>query len=219
MREASRLSTRMESALKDRRILGKLLLTIVTLLGMLIVVEGWNTPFPYRLGDEVPHGINARIQFLDEDDSRTAELRQTRADEVPYIFVSESLEIQIKSLAAQLRSYLTDIAPAESYEDLEPETKEAFQLTVTAEGTEPGDGQQASFEQEFQAIKDSLDATGFSIVNRIDEIVSDFESLLSPLETTGVLDQAELDRHDIPIHAEIFPIPANEKHLTQVLEK
>ena len=108
MREASRLSTRMELALKDRGILVKLLLSIVTLLGILIAVEGWNTPFPFRLGDEVPHGINARIQFLDEDDSRTEELREAKAQEVPYLFNSESFPI--KSLSAKLRSYLEDIS-------------------------------------------------------------------------------------------------------------
>ena len=64
MREASKLSTRMEHALKDRRILGKLILAIITLVGLLIVVEGWETPFPYRLGDDVPHGIIARTNFM-----------------------------------------------------------------------------------------------------------------------------------------------------------
>jgi putative nucleotidyltransferase with HDIG domain len=214
MREASKLSTRMELALKDRRILGKLILTFVTILGLLIVVEGWKTPFPYRLGEEVPHGINARIEFLDEDEARTEERRQEKAAEVPYVFRSGSLPI--KSLSARLRSYLTDIASAATYEDLEQDTREAFQLTLSAGNSDNPERQYASFEEEFKTFKKSLDVAGFSGQQRIDEIVSDFESFLSPLESVGVLDQAELDRYDIPNSAEIIIFPEDAESLPEL---
>ena len=44
LRDATRLSTRIEAALKDRGILGKLILTVLALVGLLVVVEGWNVP-------------------------------------------------------------------------------------------------------------------------------------------------------------------------------
>jgi cyclic-di-AMP phosphodiesterase PgpH len=215
MREASKLSTRMEIALKDRRILSKLALTLFTLLGLLLVVEGWHTPFPYRLGDHVPHGIIARTQFAEFDNHKTEQLRRQKADEVPYVF--RTGVFPIKSLSARLRSYLTDIASEAYYNDLEPETQEAFELTLTANGSNNVEQRDLSLEEEFQAIKATLDSTGFSISSRIDETVSDFESLLAPLESTGLLDQAELDRHDIPIDASLAILPQVEKGANEEL--
>ena len=214
MREASKLSSKVEAALKDRRILGKLMLTVITLFGLLIVVEGWTTPFPYRIGDHVPHGIIARTQFMKVDEIKTEQLRRQQAESVPYVLRSGSLPL--KSLSTRLRSYLTDIASENSYNDLEPETQEAFELTLTSGGTDNVEQRDISLEEEFQAIKSTLDSTGFSISSRIDETASDFESLLAPLESTGFLDQAELDRHDIPNDASLAIIPEKVEDLPKL---
>ncbi|MBD3676486.1 MAG: HDIG domain-containing protein [Planctomycetaceae bacterium] len=216
MREASKLSTRLEAALKDRGILGKLMLAVITLLGLLLVVEGWTTPFPYRIGDHVPHGIIARTQFMEVDEIKTEQQRRQEADAVPYILRSGTFPLG--ALSTRLRSYLTDIASENSYNDLEPETQEAFELTLTANGTESVEQRDLSLEEEFQAIKNMLDSTGFSISSRIDETVSDFESVLAPLEATGILDQAELDRHDIPIDASLAIISEKAEQLPSLEE-
>lgn len=216
MREASKLSTRMELALKDRRILSKLLLAIVTLVGLLIVVEGWETPFPYRLGDEVPHGIIARTQFMKVDEIKTEQLRRQEADAVPYVFRSH--ELPLNPLLSRLDFYLTDIASAETYNDLSPETQEAFELTLTTESELDIEQRDVSIEAEFKSIRDSLDLVGVSIRSHIEGIVADFKTILAPLESSGILDLAELDRHDIPIDASVVVIPENVTELPKLDE-
>ncbi len=209
MRDAARLSTRLEGALRDRGILSKLLLLIVTLGGMLIAVEGWETPFPRREGERITHGVVSRLRFVQVDPIATEQIRNEQAKDVPLVFRSESFPVQ--KLAAQLRSYLQNISSATSYEHLSPDTQAAFQLIIDASSEQSVENQVRSIEQEFNAIKSVLSAAGSSVSARIDEIVTDFESFLAPISELGLADPEEIERQGASPNKSIAILPSNQE--------
>ncbi|HSG69994.1 MAG TPA: HDIG domain-containing protein [Planctomycetaceae bacterium] len=210
MREASKLSTRLEGALKNPNFLATLLLAFVSLGVLLIVVKGWESPFPYRLGDRVTHGVISREKFMKVDPIATEQLKRERAGEVPFIF--RSRPIPLSSLSAKLRSYLKDIDSARSYNDLSPETQEAFELSLTANGTRL-QARDSSLEDEFSTLKAGISSVGFSTGSPIEEIVDDFEEFVKPLATTGLLDPGELERAGIASDSALVVIP---EELTEI---
>lgn len=203
MREASRLSTRLEGALRDRGILSKLLLVVASIGGLLIAVEGWEAAFPYRLGDHIPHGIISRTQFVQVDRLETEQRRREEADRVPLVF-SRS-QFRIEALSAQLRSYLQDIDEANSFSDLPSETQQAFHLQLNSAGSSDVQTEVASLEAEFASIKAVVSAD-VSSGNRIETIIDDFESFLEPVSELGLADPDLQYQPDILPETPIFVV-------------
>ena len=176
--------------LRDRATLLRLSLCLIALVMFLVLVKSWKSPFPYRAGQRVPHGVAAKIPFERIDEQATDELREQADREVPFVFRNHPSRLD--ALPQQLRSALGEVSQSMSIEDLSPDVVEGFglapQTTAAAEGKEnpfkAPDPAQRYFD--LKRAIGPMDTT--TPRQRIDDVFEDFSKFLSPLRRIGVID-------------------------------
>ncbi len=90
MRNSSKLSSKMRELLNNRGTFSRLAACLLTILILMIAVESWKTPFPYRLGMFSEHGIIANASFKLANPIETDRERTQKESEVPYYFKQKS---------------------------------------------------------------------------------------------------------------------------------
>src|SRR6218665_500425 len=84
IRPRQKLWGRLIDALQEGESLERAGLCLGAVLLLLVLLESWKAPFPYRIGDKVPHGLAAKIDF-ERVDVRGTELERIKAEEkVPF---------------------------------------------------------------------------------------------------------------------------------------
>lgn len=190
LRYAPAPSRRLGDRLWNRQWLLHALVAVVGLVALLLAVQAWRAPFPFRLGDYIEHGVAARIDFQRINHERTDQARHHRASRVPYIFRHDPGAL--RSLPAQLRADLAEIAEAGSIDDVSPETRAAFGFSRRdrASARERPD-------QEFATLKSAVSHRGGSAGDRLDKLVDRFRQFIQPLDKTGLADPDMLTRNQI----------------------
>ena len=193
-------------AVRDRDILLRLGMCLIAIIGLLLVLQGWRAPFPYRIGQYAEHGIAARTDFQELNVEETNRKRDDAERNVPLVFVHDPQPLS--SLADQLRADLGKVAAAESLARLR-ESKDGLETLVAFGLTLPGDRKippvlreaasmyglksDAEIEARFQSLHDDLTATGMeSAQQRIDDIGGDFAQFIAPLSRLGIVDPEEV---------------------------
>ena len=186
-------------ALRDRDILLRLGMCLIAILGLLVVLQGWRAPFPYRIGQYAEHGIAARTNFQELNVEETNRKREDAERKVPLVFTNDPQSLS--SLPDQLRADLGKITAAESLDRLEEATRIAFGLTQTVDRKGSVRDAAASYglksvaeaEERFRTLRSELTAAGMeSAQQRIDDIVGDFAQFIAPLSRTGIVDPEEV---------------------------
>ncbi len=217
LRVQSSLWTRLGEALRDRNVLLRIGLCLLGILGLLVAVQSWKAPFPYREGDTPEHGIAAKVGFSIVDAERTQQLRTIAEQEAPYVFVNHP-EL-LDTLPLQLRVMLGSIAQATSIEEVPLDVRQAFGLSEV----EPGKDSEALTryrneppEERFQALKSSVSMDDSVSANRkIEDLIGDFEKFLTPLRILGRIDLRDVREQKIPANGLIRVITQQEgKRLT-----
>jgi putative nucleotidyltransferase with HDIG domain len=161
---------------------------VVALAVLVICLEAWRSPFPYRLGDFADHGIVARVDFRRIDAFKTDRARADAEAQTPHIFRNDPKPLSL--LPAKLRANLREIAEAKSLNDVSPTTQNAFGLTPESRGG-PANPKGLPPTDEFATLRhvltDKPDAPG----NRIDDVVAEFTKLTAPLKNRGLADVSE----------------------------
>ena len=189
-------------ALRDREILLRLGMCVVAIFALLIVLQGWRAPFPYRIGQYAEHGIAARTNFQELDDEETKRQRAEAERNVPLVFTHDPQPLS--SLSDQLRADLGKLTAADSLDRLDESTRTAFGLTLPGNRTGTPALRDAltyglktpeEVEERFQTLRTELMAAGMeSAQHRIDDIVGDFAQFIAPLSRTGIVDPLEVER-------------------------
>jgi hypothetical protein len=120
---------------RDRGKLLRLGLCFAAVAVLLVLVQSWKTPFPYRVGQRAPHGIAAKLDFERIDEAATNQLRKNAEDRTPLVFTNHPERLD--PLPQQLRSALGEIAQSSSLSDLQqlsPDVAQGFGLVVAEEG-------------------------------------------------------------------------------------
>ncbi len=189
-------------AVRDREILLRLGLCLVAIFALLMVLQGWRAPFPYRIGQYTEHGIAARANFEELNVEETNRKRGEAERKVPLVFQHDAQPLH--SLADQLRADLGKLTAADSLDRLDESTRSAFGLTPWGSRTasltlrEAGLSSYelqtpAEVEERFQTLRSELIAAGMeSAQHRIDDIVGDFAQFIAPLSRTGIVDPEEV---------------------------
>ena len=188
-------------ALRDREILLRLGMCLVAILGLLIVLQGWRAPFPYRVGQYAEHGIAARTDFQELNVEESNRNRDEAERRVPLVFAHDPQPLS--SLSDQLRADLGKLTAAETLDRLDESTRTALGLSLpgTRKPTPAlreaalhyGLKTPAEIEQRFQTLRTELIAAGMeSAQQRIDDIVGDFAQFIAPLTRTGIVDPEEV---------------------------
>jgi putative nucleotidyltransferase with HDIG domain len=202
LRRPATLRLRLANIFNNRSLQLRLGITLFALLGLVIALQSWRAPFPYRIGDYVPHGISAKIAF-DRIDKAETERARSRAEEgVALIFRNNPTPLQ--SLPAELRAQLGDIAQADSLSKLGAETLDDFGMTTTIPATEKAKEAAERYgakspEERFEKLRAAVVGPDQSMAQRrIDEMVEEFAQFIDPLFDTGIIDPKDLRRGITP---------------------
>src|SRR5690606_2134582 len=145
------LFSRVTGVLRDRAVMGRGALCLLAILMMLIAVQSWRVPFPYREGQRISNGVVARIDFRVVNVSETDRLRSNAEERAPFAVRNDPT--QRDGLPESLRAALVAIEPAESVGELDQKLRESFGLTPTA----PGPG---TPEERFGMLKAAITQKG-----------------------------------------------------------
>ena len=201
IRPRQKLWGRLSDALQQGEALERIGLCLGAVLLLLVLLESWKAPFPYRMGDKVPHGLAAKLDFDRIDIEGTTRERDKAEEKVPFIF--ENHPERLKDLPQELRAALGEIAQSSSIDQVRRETRRAFGL-IPRPADAPADEDGAElFESDdpplrYQQLKATLTAEGMqSVQTRIEDIVDDFVKFIRPLERNGVISEDDVRQNQI----------------------
>ena len=185
-------SKRLGEQLNQTDVLLRLAICFVVLTGLVFSLLSWQAPFPHRLGDDVPNGMLARIDFTRINQDKTELARIERINREPPVFRTAADRAQrIDNLAIDLRRNLSELLEVARFDDLQAETRAAFGWI--ASGPTSFDPQTSKFEEEWKTLCTAIRPAN-SAGQPIDDLCGQFSRFILPLTKVGVLDQAELSR-------------------------
>jgi putative nucleotidyltransferase with HDIG domain len=194
LRPASGVERWFGLTVRNRDLWLRLGLVLAGLLLLLPAVQAWRSPFPYRLGDRVPHGLLAKVDFVQPDRHRTDLARDEAEAAVIPIFRHDPSPLD--KLLPRLRSHLSDIANATTVDDVPVATRAAFGLT-TAEQPQQSDSPNMDMHTEFSTLKALVAREDGVEGNRIDQLIDEFRRFLEPVRKYGLADPETFTRHDL----------------------
>lgn len=174
---------RLLSAFRDYRILTLALLTVLSVLGLLIASQAWNTRFVYRTGQIASVGIQARSDFSVENVDESRRQLNEAIKAAPLVLRHEGTIID--RLQSQLRDQLSEMANADALEDVSQVTLTGFGLS-----NDGSDAQQTSFSVLRNQLRDPDGSKG----KRIDELMREFALLTNDAGRLGLIDSAAARR-------------------------
>jgi putative nucleotidyltransferase with HDIG domain len=164
--------------LRRRDVLLRLSLTLLTAVGLCLVIQGWRPPFSYRIGYVPPRDITARVPFSLPDRAATDIARVRARSQVRYVY-SQDAEPLIQ-LRGALRNSLLEVMRAAAYADVKPETWAEFRPPPDAKGDQP---LALEMQSRFEKLRKALQG---------DENLASFEKALAtamaPFEQHGLLE-------------------------------
>ncbi len=209
--------TRLYDLFQNRSLQIRLGIILVELLLLVVALQSWRAPFAFRLGDYVPHGLSAKIQFERIDREETSRARDRAQESVALIFRNNPTPLQ--SLPAELRAGLGDIAQADSISKLSPETIDDFGLHSTVPQAEKAREAAERYgakspEERFEKLRAAVLGPDQSMAQeRIDKMVEEFAQFIDPLFDIGIIDPKDL-RQGITENKAILVVDENQPDKT-----
>ena len=176
----------------DRGTLLRMGLCLAAIAILLVLVQSWKTPFPYRIGQRVPHGIAAKLDFERVDADATNQLRRAAEDRTPLVFTNHPERLD--ALPQQLRYALGEVAQSASLSELQrlaPDVAAGFGLVASSGRRQSPAAVFAprSTEERYANLKQILgDPEMTTTQTLIDNVVDDFSKFIAPLRKFGVID-------------------------------
>ncbi|MBX3442491.1 MAG: HDIG domain-containing protein [Planctomyces sp.] len=206
---------------QDRSILLRLGICLQGLLLLLIVLQTWKGPFPYRVGMQSGHGIAARINFGRIDIEATARARDRAEYAVARIFKSNSEDM--RRLPQQLRAALGEIASAETLQAVPAATRLDFGLEAPPPEDRVRARAHALFGQEpasqrFEALRETIVGPAMETANqRIEDLIADFSKFITPVLAAGLIDPDEEERLRLTADRKIVAVAPDGERSEEVL--
>src|SRR5437764_278516 len=121
------LSGRLTEQLTRGDVSLRLVVCLAVLVCLVVALQSWQAPFPYRLGDYFPDGMVARIDFAPVNSAKTEVARIERERRVPPVFhVIPAGAERLRNLSADLRRQLLELVEVSRFGELSAETRLAF---------------------------------------------------------------------------------------------
>ena len=166
--------------LRDKTVLLKLMLVFAAMVAMLVSVQGWKLPFPFRLEQQPIHGVVAKIKmFTRVNRLRTDRAREQAAERVPFTFRHDPQPLQ--RLPQELRNALLQVGQAASLQQVVPQARTAFGLAGGAGPAAPAVNP-AERNDAFQKLKQIA-----SDERQLREVILAFTEFIKPLEKKGLV--------------------------------
>lgn len=192
----------------------RLAICFLFLLILVLGIAGWRSPFPYRLGDDAPNGIQAQIDF-DRVNKRKTDMAQLELQaRVPPVFRStpEGAE-HLRDLPFDLRRHLFEVISVSKFTELSAETRAAFGWVSGGVGAafEPPSRE---FEAGWTQLREAIGPVK-TAERKIDELIGEFTQFTAPLRQTGVVDPVEIGREGLRLEADVTVASADGDNRTQ----
>ena len=167
------------SAFRDYKVLTHVLIATFATVGLLASVQAWRSRFTYRAGQVADVGVQARVDFEVENVRETQRLFDEAIKASPLVLIQESAIVD--RLQSLLRDQLSEIANAESIEQVARPTLAAFGLTTQDAATR---------ETSFSVLKNQLRDAEESKGKRIDLLMGEVELLMKDARSLGLIDNS-----------------------------
>lgn len=176
--------------LRDRETLVRLGMCLLAAVALLVLLQSWKPPFPYRAGEFAADGIAAKIDFERVDAKATADMMAKAEQEVPLIYTNHPE--RLNTLRDELEAALGVIAQAQTLDDVPDETAFDFGLRRRpAPGNAPFVDETAPFAtndpaDRFNKLKQALGSTEMATAQlNIDTMAEEFDKFIEPLRKKG----------------------------------
>jgi putative nucleotidyltransferase with HDIG domain len=187
------------AALRNRSVLGRVLLCLLAVVLLAVVSEAWRTPFPYRVGNRPMHGVQASVDFRRVNRIETDRRRQQAETRVPMHFRRQPLLSE--SLTDKLRADFQVLAETEFQREIPKDVGTRFGLR----GNESGDDSIAESSLDFEAfdaLRDlilarDLGADGEAAqtrIERVEGLLAEFQQLLLVIDQAGIIYAKDVER-------------------------
>jgi len=183
----TRWTGRLGSQLRNVDVLLRLGICLIFLALLVLVLESWRAPFRYRVGDYLPDGLLARIDFTRVNQRKTELARLERERLVPLVFRHDVQSL--RDLEYRLRTDLFSVSSVHDLNDLSVDIRTALGFNVTAPLPDP-------LIKDWQLLQATIGPTSMA-ERQIDEIVGEFTQLTAPLRVSGILDPQDVTRLDL----------------------
>lgn len=188
---------RLIAALKDRGVLARLSLAIVAVLVLTVIVEGWRSPFRFRIGDRPAHGVLATVDFQRVDRRETGRRRDQAEAQVPLYFRHQHM--QRDQITASLRSDFQTVSEVMSANDLPTTLRRSFGLDLSR-AEEEDEKQRAASEVRFQQIRNLVLAADANHtrdneqlrLERTEGLLAEFQRLVAAADESGLIDEDDV---------------------------
>lgn len=200
----SRWRGRLWEQLRNVDVLLRLAIGGLFLLLLILVLESWQAPFRYRVGDFLADGVLARIDFERINQRRTELARLERERLVSPVFRND---VQIlRDLEYKLRTDLFSVGSVHDVHELAADVRNAFGFSIEALGTAP---LTADMARNWQTLQAAIGPASMQ-ERQIDEIVGEFTQFTAPLRVSGILAQEDVDRFDLAVDQKIALLSSDE---------
>lgn len=204
-------TTRVGGTLSQGDVLLRLVVSTAFLAVMLVAIGSWRAPFRYRVGDYVPDGILARIDFVHVNHLKTEVTRLIAENRVDPVFRNDPTPL--RGLGEELRRHLFEVAAASKPEQLSAEARTAFGFPTDGLTKNPREAELSRLWDTLKAAVGSSDSTE----RRIDELLGAFDTFIAPLRDLGLLDESEISKRGLRADGTISVItPASENEVRTV---
>jgi putative nucleotidyltransferase with HDIG domain len=187
------------AALRNRSVLGRVLLCLLAVVLLAIVSEAWRTPFPYRVGNRPMHGVQASVDFDRVNRIETDRRRQQAVARVPMHFRRQAL--QSESLTDKLRADFQVLAETEFLRELPNDIGKRFGLRK--DDSKADAHSEAALDNEaFGALRDLIlardlgpdGAVAQTRIERVEGLLAEFQQLLLVIDQAGIIDSRDVER-------------------------
>ena len=186
------LSGRIREHLSRSDVSLRLAIGLVALTLLSIALQSWQAPFPYRMGDDFPDGMLARIDFDRVNQAKTEVARIESVSRVPPVFNENPAGAErLRDLPVDLRRQLFEIIEVKRFADLSAETRKSFGWV--ASGPSAFDAMLKKFEDEWRSLRETIGPQA-TAERKIDELTAEFTQFISPIKQVGIVDVNELSR-------------------------
>ncbi|MBI1347187.1 HDIG domain-containing protein [bacterium] len=197
----TRWTGRLSTQLRNVDVILRLSICLVFLALLVVVLESWKAPFRYRLGDFLPDGLLARIDFNRVNQRKTELARLESERQVPLVF-RHSVQ-PLRDLEYRLRTDLFSVSSVHDLNDLAADVRTAFGLSGTAPLPDP-------LLKDWQLLQATIGPSSMA-ERQIDEIVGEFTQLTAPLRVSGVMDPQDVTRLDMTLDQKISVLGPTER--------
>jgi len=193
--KTSALSNRLKEAMQDQGVLLRLFLCLIAIMLTVVAVEGWKTPFHFRLGDSPNHGVIAKVPFQRVNRFESERAKSRNEENTPLVFSHDpSVLSKIPDL---LRDRLEELAKVESADDISAELRSEFGWPTPEQQIPQSSDSAIKWIESFLQLQNTIVNKEGIDREKLDRLIDDLQQLLATQIQNGLIDSNDLDQLQI----------------------